>query len=106
MSSFFYNLISYADKITILSDITKHTKIFSFTFIGSEYFTGFVKANKVTTSAFSFADVYNLITEKYLDYLLFNATTPTYYYYDEEFPEANSFLTVQKFRHSTIFEFV
>jgi len=99
-----YLFISYANKITFLSDLTNKFSIFSF--IGSEYFTGFRKASWANSPKLTFAMVSKLTTEKYLDYLLFSATTLTYYYYDEEFPGANSFLTVQKFKHSTAFEFV
>jgi heme/copper-type cytochrome/quinol oxidase subunit 2 len=46
------------------------------------------------------------VTERYLDTLLFSGTTLGYYFYDKEVLKENSFLTVQKFNHSTAFEFV
>lgn len=104
VSGIFFSFISSADKVTFSSDLNNNFKIFSF--IGGEYFTGFTKAEWATSSKLTLNFVQDLITEKYLDYLLFNHITPTYYYYDEEFPGANSFLTVQKFKHSTAFEFV
>lgn len=103
-SGAFFSFITFANKLTFSSDLNNNFKIFSF--IGGEYFTGFTKADWATSPKLTLSFVQDLITEKYLDYLLFNHTTQTYYYYDEEFPGANSFLTVQKFKHSTAFEFI
>jgi len=102
-SAVILNFVSYANRLTFFSDLRSKFTIFSL--IGSEYFTGFEMAPSVITKI-SLSSVNNLVTEKYLDYLLFSSTTTGYYFYDEEFLGANSFLTVQKFKHSTAFEFV
>jgi len=65
-SSLIYSFVSYANRLTLFSDLTNKHIVFSL--IGSEYFTGFASSsagfNKLT-----FAAVNNLVTEKYLDYL-------------------------------------
>lgn len=102
--NFFYSFTVFANKLTFKSDLKNKFSIFSL--IGGEYFTGFDNANWINSSKMNLAFINDLVTEKYLDYLLFSQTTPTYYFYDNEFPGSNSFLTVQKFKHSTAFEFV
>jgi len=102
-SYFMISFVSYTNRLTFLSDLTKRASLFSW--IGSEYFTGF-DSEKTIFSKVSLASVTNLVTERYLDALLFNGTTLGYYFYDKETLTENSFLTVQKFNHSTAFEFV
>ena len=99
-----YSYMDYAHKLTFNSDLNNDFENYSL--IGGEYFSGFGTASWMSSRKLTLTLVYYLISEKYLDYLLFDYMTPTYYFYDEEFPGANSFLTVQRFKHSTIFEFV
>jgi len=90
--------------LTFINDLKNEFNIFSF--IGGEYFSGFSMTSPMSYTKATFREINNLLLEKYTDHLLFDYMTQTYYFYDEEFPGANSFLTVQKFKHSTIFEFV
>ncbi len=103
-SGFFFSFINFAHDLTFKSDLNNKFDIFSL--IGGEYFSGFSNASWTSSQKLTLDVINNLISEKYLDTLLFDYITPTYYFYDEEFPGANSFLTVQRFKHSTVFEFV
>jgi len=60
----------------------------------------------LASSKLTLSFINKLVTEKYIDFLLFNQTSNAYYFYDEEFLGTSSLLTVQKFKHSTSFEFV
>lgn len=102
--SYLYNLITFLKETTFLMDINNNYPIFAL--IGNEYFTPITLDLMVYSKNMSFYTVVSLTTEKYMDYFLFDATTPAYYFYDAEFEGHNTFLTVQRFNHSTVFEFV
>jgi len=103
-SKIFYLFVIFSNKQSFNSDIKNKFSIFSL--IGGEYFSGFKTADWLSSSKLTLSFITKLVTEKYIDYLLFNHTTAAYYFYDEEFPGVSSLLTVQKFKHSTAFEFV
>lgn len=103
-SSIFFDFMKKLEYFIFESDINNDHKMFFI--MGWEYLTGFNDIPWLNRSSLNFNFVINILKEKYLDYLLFERITTAYYYYDEEFLNVNSFLTVQKFRHSTVFEFV
>lgn len=81
---------------------------------GLEHFIGYNFSNNpflsVDPKIFGFSAFSSLFTDilydKYIDSFLFNRMNIGYYYNNEDTSKANFFLDVQKFHHSTYFEFV
>jgi len=104
VSDWLYSFFLYIDRKTVEFDLQNNFPIFPL--IGLEYVEGFSRASWANSSELTLSVAYDMVLEKYLDYYLYGTLAPGYYYYDEELPGVNSFLGVQKFRHSTLFEFV